>query len=103
MEWHYVRKMSRNQFRTCMGLLGLESNAFLSDRIFDVVDNDNDSYIRFVEFATIMDTLINGEEDEKHEFSFALLDIYDSGYFNFEEFKEIISKIIAHWCIMTGS
>lgn len=86
-----------------MGLLGLESNAFLSDRIFDVVDNDNDAYISFAEFATIMDTLINGEEDEKHEFSFALLDIYDSGYFNFEEFKEIISKIIAHWCIITGS
>lgn len=50
-----------------------------------------------------MDTLINGEEDEKHEFSFALLDIYETGYFNFEEFCEIISKIIAHWCIITGS
>ena len=35
---HYMRKMSKNQFRECMGLLGLESNAFLSDRIFDVVD-----------------------------------------------------------------
>jgi len=30
-----------------MGLLGLESNAFLSDRIFDVVDTDKDSYINF--------------------------------------------------------
>jgi Ca2+-binding EF-hand superfamily protein len=50
-----------------------------------------------------MDTLINGEEDEKHEFSFSLLDIYDTGYFDFEEFKEIIQKIIAHWCIITGS
>lgn len=86
-----------------MGLLGLESNAFLSDRIFDVVDSDRDSYINFAQFATIMDTLINGEEDEKHEFSFALLDVYDTGYFDFEEFREIISKIIAHWCIITGS
>lgn len=50
-----------------------------------------------------MDVLINGEEDEKHEFSFALLDIYDTGYFDFSEFREIISKIIAHWCIITGS
>jgi Ca2+-binding EF-hand superfamily protein len=58
-----------------MGLLGLESNAFLSDRIFDVVDTDLDSYISFAQFATIMDTLINGEEAEKHEFSFALLDV----------------------------
>ena len=86
-----------------MGLLGLESNAFLSDRIFEVVDSDNDQFISFAQFATIMDTLINGEEDEKHEFSFSLLDIYDSGYFDFEEFTEIITKIIAHWCIITGS
>lgn len=48
-----------------MGLLGLESNAFLSDRIFEVVDADNDEYISFPQFATIMDTLINGNEDEK--------------------------------------
>jgi len=67
------------------------------------VDSDKDGFVNFAQFATIMDTLINGEEDEKHEFSFALLDIYDSGYFNFDEFKEIISKIIAHWSILTGS
>ncbi len=50
-----------------------------------------------------MDTLINGDEDEKLEFSFALLDQYDTGYFGFDEFKEVITKIIAYWCIMTGS
>lgn len=50
-----------------------------------------------------MDTLINGEEDEKHEFSFSLLDVYDAGYFNIEEFTEIVQKIVAHWCIITGS
>lgn len=44
---HYTRKMSKQQFRSCMGLLGLESNAFLADRIFDVVDTDRDSYIAF--------------------------------------------------------
>lgn len=32
-----------------------------------------------------------------------MLDIYDTGYFDLEEFKEIISKFIAHWCIMTGT
>ena len=73
-----------------MGLLGLESNAFLSDRIFEVVDKDKDGFISFEQFLTIMDTLINGEQDEKHEFSFSLLDLYDSGYFSFEEFTEVI-------------
>jgi Ca2+-binding EF-hand superfamily protein len=50
-----------------------------------------------------MDTLLNGNESEKHEFSFALFDVHDSGYFGFEEFKEIITKFIAHFCIITGS
>ena len=66
--------MPKARFRECMGLLGLESNSFLSDRIFEVVDKDQDHFISFEEFATIMDTLINGDEDEKLEFSFALLD-----------------------------
>jgi Ca2+-binding EF-hand superfamily protein len=50
-----------------------------------------------------MDTLLNGDESEKHEFSFALFDVHDSGYFGFDEFKEIIQKFIAHFCIITGS
>jgi Ca2+-binding EF-hand superfamily protein len=100
---HYLRKMSKKQFRACMGLLGLESNAFLSDRIFEVVDSDKDEHINFAQFATIMDTLLNGDEDEKHEFSFALFDVSDCGYFGFDEFKEIITKFIAHFCIITGS
>ena len=87
-----------------MGLLGLESNAFLSDRIFEVVDTDRDEYITFEQFATIMDTLINGDEDEKQEFSFSLIEGHlDRGYFSFEEFSSFMMKIIAHWCIMTGS
>lgn len=44
---HYMKKMSKKQFRACMGLLGLESNAFLSDRIFEVVDTDKDQHISF--------------------------------------------------------
>jgi Ca2+-binding EF-hand superfamily protein len=86
-----------------MGLLGLESNAFLSDRIFESVDKDKDHYINFDQFAALMDVLINGDEDDKLEFSFSLIDKYMVGYFSFDEFKEVISKIIAHWCIITGS
>lgn len=50
-----------------------------------------------------MDVLINGDEDEKLEFSFALLDQYDVGYFGFEEFSEVLQKVISHWCVITGS
>ena len=32
-------------FRENMGLLGLESGSFLSDRIFDVMDHDGDGEV----------------------------------------------------------
>jgi Ca2+-binding EF-hand superfamily protein len=95
--------MSKEQFRKNMGLLGIDSNPFIANRIFEVVDTDKDHHINFVEFVTIMDTMLHGEQDEKYEYSFALFDIYDSGYFAFEEFKESISKFIAHFNSMTGS
>jgi hypothetical protein len=41
--------MSRQQFRNAMGLLGLESNAFLSDRIFEVV-LERDGEENFISF-----------------------------------------------------
>lgn len=43
----YIHAMAIEGFRKCMGVLGLESNAFLSDRIFQVVDTDRDRYITF--------------------------------------------------------
>jgi len=95
--------MSKQQFREVMGLLGVEDNAFLADRLFAVVDINKEDFISLEQFLTIMDTLINGDVDEKNEFSFALLDQYDTGYFDFEEFCEVITRIIAHWCMMTGS
>lgn len=65
---------------------------------------DRDEYISFLEFCTIMDTLINGDEDEKQEFSFSLIEgKMGGGYFDFNEFCDFINKIIAHWNIMTGS
>ena len=57
-----------------MGLLGQQQHPFLADRIFEVFDRDKDGWIVFDQFSAIMDVLINGSEDEKHQFSFALMD-----------------------------
>jgi Ca2+-binding EF-hand superfamily protein len=57
-----------------MGLLGQHSNAFLSDRIFDVYDRDKDGCLTYNEYATIMDVMCNGDTLEKNEFSFRLID-----------------------------
>ena len=63
------------QFREQMGLLGQRQNPFLADRIFDVFDKDKDGKLTCDEFTGIMDVLCNGDEDEKNQFSFALMDI----------------------------
>lgn len=38
-------RMNKAQFRENMGLLGLESVFFISDRIFDMIDVDKDSVV----------------------------------------------------------
>jgi len=37
-------------FRDNMGILGLETVCYLSDRIFDIIDKNKNNYIEFLEF-----------------------------------------------------
>lgn len=69
-----VRCMSRDQFRNIMGLLGQNKDPFLTDRIFDIFDDDQDESLTFEKFTHIMDILCNGSEDERNQFSFRLMD-----------------------------
>lgn len=39
------KKITKKQFRENMGLLGLETVFFISDRIFDMLDSDKDSEV----------------------------------------------------------
>ena len=38
--------LDKPTFRENMGLLGLDTGAYLADRIFSVLDNDNDGYVK---------------------------------------------------------
>jgi Ca2+-binding EF-hand superfamily protein len=58
--------MTREQFRNIMGLLGQNKDPFLTDRIFDIFDEDSDDAITFEQFTHIMDILCNGSEDERN-------------------------------------
>ena len=46
-----------------MGILGLESAFFLSDRIFQAMDTKNDDKIDFEEYLEYLNFLMNGNED----------------------------------------
>lgn len=78
--------MYKKEFREQMGILGQQENAFLADRIFEVFDVNNDGVLTFEEYSHIMDVLCNGTDQEKNQFSFALMDAERNGYINFREF-----------------
>lgn len=60
--------MSQQQFGDVMGVIGVQSKSFLSERIFSVADSDLDGYISFIEFLSIMDIMIHGNEEMKSYF-----------------------------------
>jgi Ca2+-binding EF-hand superfamily protein len=86
-----------------MGLLGQQQQAYLADRIFEVFDSDKDGYIDIQAFISIMDVLCNGTEDEKHMFSFALMDQNYNGEISFDEFYDYFFKVISHWSSLINS
>lgn len=43
--------MDREQFRIHMGILGMESAFFLSDRIFSMLDEDGDEIVKIPVFS----------------------------------------------------
>ena len=80
-----------------MGVLGQNETPFLADRVFDIFDEDMDGKILFDEFKWIMDILCNGTEEERHQFSFRLMDLQDRGWINFQSFLNYFTKVITHW------
>ena len=75
----------------------------MADRIFEIFDINHDGCLNFDEFAAIMDVLINGDEDERIQFSFALMDVNKSGFLDFREFFTHITKVVEHWSSMINS
>ena len=75
----------------------------MADRIFDVFDSKKEGYLEFSQFTAIMDVLCNGTDDEKNQFSFALMDENGNGSLSFQEFYEYISQVISHWSSLINS
>ena len=66
-----------------MGLLGLETIQFLSERLYNILDEDKDGkvihqlhfyQVKFQEFVYYFDKITNGDEREKAEISYRLID-----------------------------
>ena len=50
-----------------------------------------------------MNVLCNGDENEKNEFSFKLIDMNESGSVSFEEFSNHFTKVVMHWSSLVNN
>ena len=66
-------------------------------------DSRKEGYLVFSQFTAIMDVLCNGTDDEKNQFSFALMDENGNGSLSFQEFYDYISQVISHWSSLINS
>jgi len=95
-------EIDKPNFFESMGVLGLDSGSFLSERIFHVVDKDQNGFITLDEYLCYFDILIYGTQEEKYELTFRLIDIERKSFFTYEEFYEMIMSMLHAWNNITG-
>ena len=83
-------KIDRNEFHKGLAL----NNEAIVNRIFDIFDKDHNEYIDSDEFITGIESLINGEEEDKIRFAFDIHDFDASGDIDHEELKTLIKNIL---------
>ena len=50
-----------------------------------------------------MDVMLNGSEEEKGRLSFFIMDIDRLGTLAFEDFLDVLKKIVSQWSVLTNS
>jgi len=78
------KAMNLNGFKEMIGLIG---NFELSERIFAVIDRNQDQVITLEEFLVYNDILTNGSQDEKMLLTFKMIDVNENSGVEYSEFK----------------
>ncbi|EAR82478.2 phosphatidylinositol 4-phosphate 5-kinase (macronuclear) [Tetrahymena thermophila SB210] len=96
-------KLRKEQFREHMGVLGLDTVFFLSDRIFTMLDSDGDGQINFQDFINYFDIITHGNQEQKAQIAFNYIDTTNQGSFDLNDLKKMIGGIINSYCAVTGA
>ena len=57
--------MSHESFKESLGVFGIDSLSFLSDRMFAVMDDDGDEGISLYEYLDYFEVMLYGEKEER--------------------------------------
>ena len=94
--------MSHAAYKESLGIFGIDSLSFLSDRMFQVMDIDKDGKICLEEYLSYFDIMLHGEEEEKMRQSFDLLDAKQLGKIKENDFKKIVQSFAQMWSAALG-
>ena len=83
-------KIDRDEFSKGLCL----NNESIVNRIFDIFDKDHNNYLDIDEFLSGIESLINGEKEEKIRFAFDIHDFDASGDIDRKELKVLIKNIL---------
>ena len=89
-------------FMEHMGMLGLSSNKFISNRIFKAMNHSGTGLVTFEEYLEYMDILIHGTEDQKAKQSFQLIKKKDREVISKEDFKFWLIGVLKLYSSLTG-
>ena len=68
------------------------SNENISDRLFEIFDQDNSGSIDYGEFMNTIQSMVDGSDKDKVKFAFQLHDLDNNGYIDRSELKILIQQ-----------
>lgn len=95
--------MSLKHYKESLGLIGTDSLSFMADRMFSVMDTNNDGCITLDEYLCYIDIMLYGSEEEKRKQSFCLLDKRGEGNITYDDFKSIVQSFAQMWSAALGT
>ena len=96
-------KMSDRIFIESMGLSNHGFSTYLFQRMFDVMDVNNDHLITLPDYLNFMDKQLHGTEEVKYSLSFKIFDVNKSGTVSKDEFSQMIKNICAMYASLLNS
>lgn len=94
--------MKYQSYKDSLGIFGIDSLGFLSDRMWAIMDRDKLDSITLEQYLSYFDVMLHGTKEEKMKQSFDLLDEKMNGTIYLEDFNKIVQSFAQMWSAALG-